>query len=109
MSSAAAKSHTHVAIASREVGFTAQVGGHAAPLNRAAHGNRTRIETCSCGLIRETNFNGQHEEVGNWFYRAPAADSFAGFAGLSRPVVSPDVVVNPTVVSRNDHRPPAWL
>jgi hypothetical protein len=34
--------------------------------NRAAHGNITRIDRCSCGAERRTNINGRHKERGPW-------------------------------------------
>jgi hypothetical protein len=34
--------------------------------NRAAHGNITRVETCSCGAVRQININQEHHEQGRW-------------------------------------------
>jgi hypothetical protein len=34
--------------------------------NKAAHGNITMVETCSCEAQRFTNINGTHTERGSW-------------------------------------------
>ena len=34
--------------------------------NPAAHGNVTRVETCTCGAERKVNINGHHTERGPW-------------------------------------------
>lgn len=92
--------HDHAALTTREIGFTGPAGTQ---YNPSAHGNRTRVDTCACGMSRETNFNGRHEEVGSWHFMARQADPHAAFAGLSQVVKHADaggvIVVNPTVQS----------
>lgn len=55
--------HKHRVKTRVERGFTHPV---AWPENRSAHGNITRVDTCSCGAIRSTNINGNHIERGQW-------------------------------------------
>ena len=59
------KPHTHRARPSlaQDWGYARPV---ATPENRAAHGNITRQDVCTCGARRLTNINGRHVERGNW-------------------------------------------
>ena len=35
--------------------------------NPAAHGDRRVVQDCRCGMQRQINYNGPHEEVGPWY------------------------------------------
>jgi hypothetical protein len=48
----------------KEIGFNYCVNPlHCKP---EAHGNRCRVDTCSCGAVRKTNFNAGNNEIGSW-------------------------------------------
>lgn len=65
-----AKAHypNHRAVRSADYAFTCPVSHPVDGENRAAHGNITRVETCSCCAVRRININQTHEEVGQWEY-----------------------------------------
>lgn len=55
--------HKHRPKTSIERGYDHPV---AFPENPMAHGNIVQIDTCSCGAVRHTNVNGNHQERGQW-------------------------------------------
>jgi hypothetical protein len=57
--------HWHTASKVSRVPF---VGAVATLLSRngRAHGGITRVDTCSCGAVRRTNYNGAEYEFGVW-------------------------------------------
>jgi hypothetical protein len=73
--------HKHKAEQSKDVGWTACVtpdecATHPYP-RQDAHGNITRVDTCSCGAIRKSEINGGRTNYGPWEDLGPAIEAEA--------------------------------
>jgi hypothetical protein len=55
----------HYAASVMERRYTGPIA-NAVRINEAAHGNITRVETCTCGAVREINVNDTHQERGRF-------------------------------------------